>query len=73
MIFFNRKKIHSIVMQAICDVNKKLCNVYVGQLGGVHWSRQFKMFNVYRQLKSREILQEPMMVVKRCEIYTLYH
>jgi hypothetical protein len=28
---FNRKKIHSIVMQAICDANKNIWNVYVGQ------------------------------------------
>jgi hypothetical protein len=26
---FNKKKIHSIVMQAICDVNKKISNVCV--------------------------------------------
>jgi hypothetical protein len=28
--FFNRKKIHKIMMQAICDAEKRFWNVYVG-------------------------------------------
>ncbi len=34
--FFNRKKFHSIVLQAMCDVDKILWNFCANQLGGVH-------------------------------------
>ncbi len=54
--FFNTKKNHTIVMQAICDANKKFQNVCVDQPGGIHDNGQFKMSNDYRQLRNREIL-----------------
>jgi hypothetical protein len=38
--FLIGKKLHIIVIQAICDVDKKLWNVYVGHLSGVHCSGQ---------------------------------
>ncbi len=34
--FVNRKKFHSIVLQAMCDADKIFWNVCVDQLGGVH-------------------------------------
>ncbi len=34
--FFNRKKLHNIVLQAMCDVNKIFWNVCLGQLRAVH-------------------------------------
>jgi len=54
--FYNRKKFHSIVLQAVCDSKKIFWNVCASQLEGVHHSRQFKMSNLYRSLKKWEIL-----------------
>jgi hypothetical protein len=34
--FFNKKKFHNIVLQAMCDVDKIFWNVCVGQLRTVH-------------------------------------
>jgi len=40
--FFNRKKFHSIVLQAVWDVNKIFWNICASQPGGVHDGGQFK-------------------------------
>ena len=54
--FYNRKKYHSIVLQGVCDSKKIFWNVCAGQPGGVHDGGQFKLSNLYRQLRNREIL-----------------
>jgi hypothetical protein len=59
-------------MQAICDANKKIWNVCVGQLSGVHDDGQLNMSNVYTQLKNHEILQELVVVSKGVKC-TLHH
>ena len=61
--FYNRKKFHSIVLQGVCDSKKIFWNVCTKQLYGVHDSGQFKLSNVYRHLRNREILQDPLVVV----------
>ncbi len=43
-------------MQAICNVDSFFGNVCVIQPSGVHDGGQFKMSNVYKQLKNHEIL-----------------
>jgi hypothetical protein len=49
--FFNTKKFHDIVLQAMCDADKIFWNVCVGQPGGVHDGGQFKRCSLYKQLK----------------------
>jgi hypothetical protein len=62
--FSNRKKFHSIVLQANCDANKIFWNVCAGQPGGVHDGGQFKISSLYRDLKNRDILQEPEVLIR---------
>ncbi len=50
--FFNTKKFHNIVLQAMCDVDKIFWNVCVGRPRGVHDGGQFKRCSLYKQLKS---------------------
>lgn len=52
--FSNKKGFYNIVMQIVCDVNKRFCNICVSQPSKVHNESQFKMF--YAQLKNHEIL-----------------
>jgi hypothetical protein len=61
--FFNRKKFHSIVLQGVCDSHKIFWNVCAGQPGGVHDGGQFKVSSLYKDLRKREILQEPVVLV----------
>jgi hypothetical protein len=49
----------------VCDVNKIFWNICVGQPGGVHNGGQFKRCNLYAQLKSQEIFQEPIVIIQR--------
>ena len=61
--FFNRKKFHSLVLQAVCDSQKIFWNVCASQPGGVHDGGQFKVSSLYKSLRRREILQEPVVSV----------
>jgi len=51
-------------MQALCDVDKRFWNVWANEPMGFHNGGQFKMSNIYGQLKNHDILQE-LMVVSR--------
>ncbi len=59
--------------QTICNVHNFFGNVCANQPSGIHDGGQFKMSNVYRQLKNLEILQKPMVVVRveRCTSYII--
>ena len=61
--FYNRKKLHSIVLQGICNSKKIFWNVCIRQLGRVHDGGQFKLSSLYQQLRDWEILQDPLVVV----------
>jgi hypothetical protein len=39
--FFNRKKFHSVLLQAVCNSERFFWNVCAGQPGGVHDAAQF--------------------------------
>ncbi len=56
------------MLQAMYDVDKIFWNICVGQLGGVHDDGQSKRCSLYAQLRSREILQEPIIIIQgmRC-------
>lgn len=48
--FYNRKEVHSIVLQAVCDENLKFIDVYVGQTGRAHDSRVFRESRLFDQI-----------------------
>ncbi len=56
------------MLQAMCDANKIVWNICVGQPKGVHDGGKFKRCNLYAQLKYQEILQEPIITIQsmRC-------
>jgi hypothetical protein len=62
--FFNMKKFHSVVLHAVCDMNKMFWNVCTGQPGGVHDAGQFRWSSLYQELLERTILSEPSIHVK---------
>jgi hypothetical protein len=66
--YYNRKKRYSIVVQAMCDVDKMFWNVCVGCLGGVHDRGQFKTSSLYKQLRRQQILQHPQITVGQLTI-----
>ena len=66
--FFNRKQFHSVLLQAVCDSERFFWNVCVGQPGGVHDAGQFAWSKIYTQLRSREILSEPVMEIGGIEV-----
>ena len=45
--FLNRKKFHSVLLQAVSDSERFFWNVYVGQRGGVHDAAQFTWSKIY--------------------------
>jgi hypothetical protein len=70
--FFNITKISQYcVLQGVCDVDKQFWNVCVGQPRGIHDGGQFKVFNLYRQIRDREILQKLVFLVRSVR-YTPY-
>ena len=71
--FYNRKKFNSTVLQAVCDSKKLFWNVCASQPGGVHDGGQFKVSSLYRSLKRREILQDPVVSIGgvRCTPYLI--
>jgi hypothetical protein len=62
--YFNRKKRNSIVVQAVCDVEKIFWNVCAGCPGGVHDGGQFKTSSLYQQLRRQQVLQHPQIMVR---------
>jgi len=69
--FFNRKKIHLIDLQKVYDVNKIFWSVCAGQPKGVGCMMVvnfWKLSNLYRGFKNRDILQKPIVEV----LITLY-
>ena len=66
--FFNRKKFHSVLLQAVCNLERFFWNVYAGQPGRVHDAGQFAWSKIYTQLRRREILREPVMEIGGIEV-----
>ena len=61
--FFNRKKFHSVLLQAVCDSERFFWNVCAGQPGGVHDAAQFAWWGLYAQLRRHDILAEPVLEI----------
>jgi len=47
----------------VCGVDKWFWNVCARQVGGVHDGSQFKVFNLYKQLKDWNFLQEHVLLI----------
>jgi hypothetical protein len=48
--YYNQKRFHNIVLQAIFDTQKLFRNIYDGQRRGVHDGVQFKTCSLYHDL-----------------------
>ncbi|KAJ8916417.1 hypothetical protein NQ315_014628 [Exocentrus adspersus] len=51
--YIKRKSYHSIQMQAICDHEKKIIDLFVGYPGSVHDSRVFRNSSFYRTMAEK--------------------
>nr|CAI5836648.1 unnamed protein product [Callosobruchus analis]CAI5844147.1 unnamed protein product [Callosobruchus analis] len=51
--YFNRKKFHSIQVQAVCDHKKKILDVFIGFPGSVHDSRAFRASSLSTSLAEK--------------------
>ena len=69
--FYKRKKFHSIVLQGVCDSKKIFWNICARQPDGVHDGRQFKLSDLYQQLRDQEILQS-IGDSRRYEMYSIF-
>lgn len=45
--YVNRKSFHSIILQAVCDANMHLLNVFCGWPGSVHDARVLKTSEIH--------------------------
>ncbi|MCO5608074.1 hypothetical protein L7F22_062279 [Adiantum nelumboides] len=66
--YVSRHGFHSILLQGIVDSKKLFWNVVCNAPGGSHDSNVFKSSQVYRDMKSCEILSEPLIELNRLSI-----
>nr|CAI5846764.1 unnamed protein product [Callosobruchus analis] len=45
--YFNRKKFYSIQMQAVCDSDQRLTDIFIGYPGSIHDARVFRNSSRY--------------------------
>ncbi|KAJ8962283.1 hypothetical protein NQ318_018262 [Aromia moschata] len=57
--FFNRKDIHSIILQAVCDDNLLFTDIFVGMPGRLHDARVFRNSPIYQRLVDNPPLLPP--------------
>ncbi len=67
-IFYYRKCFHNIMLQVVCDYDMVFWNACVGQPSGMANGGQFKMSNLYCSLRSRQILQKPIVNIEGVQI-----
>nr|CAI5831036.1 unnamed protein product [Callosobruchus analis] len=51
--YFNRKKFYSIQMQAVCDSDQRLTDIFIGYPGSVHDARVFRNSTLYQDLEGK--------------------
>ena len=56
--FFQMKKFHNMLSQAVCNSKRIFWNFCVGQPGRKHDVAQFAWSGIYAQLRSRDVLSE---------------
>lgn len=52
--FYNRNKIHSIILQGVCDHKARFIDVFIGMPGRMHDARVFRQSEVFVQLNNVE-------------------
>jgi len=50
--FYNRNKIHSIVLQGVCDHKARFIDVFIGMPGRMHDARVFRQSELFAQLNN---------------------
>ena len=68
MIFLIGKKIHSVLLQVVCNSERFFWNVCAEQLGGVHDVAQFAWSGLYTQLQRRDTLSESVWEIGGVEV-----
>lgn len=53
--FYNRKKFHSVILQAVCNKNLQFINVFIGTPGRVHDARVFRMSPLHDEIMNHLI------------------
>ncbi|KAJ8930821.1 hypothetical protein NQ314_016353 [Rhamnusium bicolor] len=48
--YYNRYQSHSVILQAVCDANKKFINISVGHPGRMHDARVFRRSSLYQSI-----------------------
>ena len=66
--FFNRKKFHSVLLQAVCDSERFFWNVCARQPRGIHDAVQFAWSGLYAQLRRQNILADPILEIGGVEV-----
>lgn len=57
--FYNRNKIHSIILQGVCDHKARFIDVFIGMPGRMHDARVFRQSELFTQLNNAENLLLP--------------
>ncbi|MCO5597746.1 hypothetical protein L7F22_051827 [Adiantum nelumboides] len=57
--YWCRHHFHSVLLQAICDVQKRIWDVYVLAPGETNGAAHWKVSSIYRRFKEGKVLQEP--------------
>jgi hypothetical protein len=61
--YWNRHDHHSVLLQAICDSNLNFWDIAILAPGETHDATHLRASNLYKKFMSREILQEPSVVI----------
>jgi hypothetical protein len=62
-LWCRKKKFSSVVLQVVCDIDKVFWNVCCSVPGGTADGGQFKISQIYEQIREREILATPVVIV----------
>lgn len=57
--YVNRHRLHSIVLQAVCDRNLKFLNCYAGQPGSLHDARIFRLSTLRQNIEGGIVVVPP--------------
>ncbi|KAK5648096.1 hypothetical protein RI129_002988 [Pyrocoelia pectoralis] len=52
--FYNRNKVHSIILQGVCDHKGRFIDVFIGMPGRMHDARVFRQSDLFEQLSNAE-------------------
>ena len=66
--YFNRKGSHSVILQAVADIDGRFIQTYAGQPGSVHDARVLSKSLLGRKLQCADLLQGPVIEVNNTMI-----